>query len=82
VRELFLNVNTLVNNFKKLFLKAFRIEIYKYVMPNVALPPEPYSPGGVLGLKQLPFVLIILNSLKLIIIEKLKEKNIVSTKKM
>jgi hypothetical protein len=63
VRELFLNVNTLVNNFKKVFLKALRyVEVYKDVLPNVALLPEPYSPGEVLVLKQLPFVMIILNS--------------------
>jgi hypothetical protein len=42
VRELFPNVNTLVNNLKKVFLKApHRVEVYKDVLPNVALPPEP-----------------------------------------
>lgn len=41
VRELFPNVNTLVNNFKKVLLKTpHYVEVYKEVMPNVPLPPE------------------------------------------
>lgn len=42
MRGLFPNVNALVNNFKKVFLKApHRVEVYKDILPNVALPPEP-----------------------------------------
>jgi hypothetical protein len=41
VRELFPNVNTLVNNLKRVFLKApHRVEVYTDVLPNVVLPPE------------------------------------------
>lgn len=42
VREMYPNVNTLVNNLKKVFLKApQRVDVYKEIMPSVPLPPEP-----------------------------------------
>jgi len=42
VRELFPKVNTLINNGKKIFLKApSRISIFKEVMNDTPLPPVP-----------------------------------------
>ena len=42
LRELSPLVNKLVNNGKKVFLKApRRVEVFKSVMPNISLPPEP-----------------------------------------
>lgn len=41
VREMYPNVNTLVSNLKKVFLKApQRVDVYKEIMPSVSLPPE------------------------------------------
>ncbi|KAF0760196.1 DUF659 domain-containing protein [Aphis craccivora] len=42
VRDMFPNVNKLVNNIKKIFLKApSRVEVYREIMQNIPLPPEP-----------------------------------------
>jgi len=42
VRELFPNVNKLINNVKKCFLKSpSRIQLYKETLPGFPLPPEP-----------------------------------------
>lgn len=42
VRELFPNVNKLINNVKKCFLKSpSRIQLYKETLPGLPLPPEP-----------------------------------------
>lgn len=42
VREMFPDINTLVNNGKKMFLKApARINIYKEMLPGKSLPPQP-----------------------------------------
>lgn len=42
VRELFLNVNKLINNVKKSILKSFyRIPLHKEIRPGLQLPPEP-----------------------------------------
>jgi len=42
VRELFTKVNTLINNGKKIFLKASsRISIYKEEINDIPLPPVP-----------------------------------------
>lgn len=82
VRELFPNVNTLVNNLKKVFLKApHRVEVYKDVLPNVALPPEPILTRWGTWIEAATFCADNFEQLKIIIIEKLKEKNVVSIKK-
>lgn len=42
VRELYPDINTLVNNLKKVFLKSpSRVDIYKEILPTAPLPPEP-----------------------------------------
>lgn len=42
IREYFPNVNKLISSVKKVFLKApLRIEIYREILPNTPLPPEP-----------------------------------------
>lgn len=42
VRDIHPKVNKLINNVKKTFLKApSRVQIYKEVLPDVPLPPEP-----------------------------------------
>lgn len=42
VRELFPDVNKLINNVKKSFLKSpSRIQLYKEILPGLSLPPEP-----------------------------------------
>jgi len=42
VRDMFPNVNKLVNNIKKVFLKApSRVEVYREIMQDIPLPPEP-----------------------------------------
>ena len=42
VRDMFPNVNKLVNNIKKIFLKApSRVEVYREIMQDIPLPPEP-----------------------------------------
>lgn len=42
VREIYPNVNTLINNIKKSFLKApSRVQLYREELPGVPLPPEP-----------------------------------------
>uniref|UniRef100_A0A2S2PVX4 DUF659 domain-containing protein n=1 Tax=Sipha flava TaxID=143950 RepID=A0A2S2PVX4_9HEMI len=42
VRELFPDVNKLINNVKKSFLKSpSRIQLYKEMLPGLPLPPEP-----------------------------------------
>jgi len=39
---MFPNVNKLVNNIKKIFLKApSRVEVYREIMQDIPLPPEP-----------------------------------------
>jgi hypothetical protein len=82
VRELFPNVNTLVNNLKKVFLKApHRVEVYKDVLPNVALPPESILTRRGTWIETATFCADNFEQLKIIIIEKLKEKNVFSIKK-
>jgi hypothetical protein len=42
VREMFPNVNKLIGNLKKVFLKAlYHVQVHKEILPNVPLPPEP-----------------------------------------
>jgi len=41
-REMFPNVNKLVSNIKKVFLKSpYHVQVYKEISPNIPLPPEP-----------------------------------------
>lgn len=42
VRELYPDINKLVNNLKKVFFKSpSRVEVYKEILPNIPLPPKP-----------------------------------------
>lgn len=81
VRELFPNVNKLVNNLKKVFLKApHHVEIYEEVMPNIPLPPEPILIRWSTWIGSATFCADHFESLKIIFTEKLNDTNVVSTK--
>jgi hypothetical protein len=42
IREMFPNVNKLVSNIKKVFLKVlYHAQVYKEIFPDVSLLPEP-----------------------------------------
>ncbi|XP_060837117.1 uncharacterized protein LOC132919483 [Rhopalosiphum padi] len=42
VREMYPDVNSLINNIKKVFLKApYHVQVYKELLPDIPLPPEP-----------------------------------------
>ncbi|KAL4141465.1 hypothetical protein QTP88_004102 [Uroleucon formosanum] len=81
VREMYPNVNTLVSNLKKVFLKApQRVDVYKEIMPNVPLPPEPVLTRWGTWIKAANFCADHFDNLK-IILQKLEDKNVVSIKK-
>jgi hypothetical protein len=41
VREMFSNVNKLISNLKKVFLKApYHVQVHKEILPNVPISPE------------------------------------------
>lgn len=70
VRELFPNVNILVNNLKKSVLKTpHRVEVYKDVLQNVALPPEPILTRWGTWIEAATFCADNFEQLKIIIIE-------------
>lgn len=65
-----------------MFLKApHRVEIYKDVMPNAPLPPEPILTRWGTWIEAATFCADNFEQLKIIIIEKLKDKNVVCIKK-
>lgn len=81
VKELFPNVNILVNNFKKVFLKAHnRVEAYKENIPYVTLLPKPVLTRWGTWIKEAVFCTDHFELLKIIIIEKLKDENVASIK--
>jgi len=42
IREMFPNVNKLINNIKNVFLKApYHVQVYKKILPNKPLPQKP-----------------------------------------
>ncbi|KAL4092191.1 hypothetical protein QTP88_026733 [Uroleucon formosanum] len=82
VREMYPNVNTLVRNLKKVFLKApQRVDVYKEIMPSVPLPPEPVLTRWGTWIKAANFCADHLDNLK-IILQKLEDKNVFSIKKL
>lgn len=65
-----------------MFLKApHRVEVYKEAMPNVPLPPEPIITRWGTWIEAAIFCADHFDQLKRIIIEKLKDKNVVSITK-
>ncbi|CAI6357265.1 unnamed protein product [Macrosiphum euphorbiae] len=76
VREMYPNVNTLVSNLKKVFLKALqRVDVYKEIMPSVPLPPEPVLTRWGTWIKAANFCADHFDNLK-IILQKLEDKNV------
>ncbi|CAI6344410.1 unnamed protein product [Macrosiphum euphorbiae] len=42
VREMYPDVNKLISNIKKVFLKSpYHVQVYKEILPDTPLPPEP-----------------------------------------
>lgn len=81
VRELYPNVNTLVGNLKKVFLKApQRVDVYKEIMPSVPLPPEPVLTRWGTWIEAANFCADHFDDLK-IIFQKLEDKTVVSIRK-
>ncbi|VVC34838.1 Ribonuclease H-like domain [Cinara cedri] len=81
VREMYLNVNTLVSNLKKVFLKApQRVNVYKEIMPSVPLPPVPVLTRWGTWVETANFCADHFDNLK-IILQKLEDKNVVSIQK-
>lgn len=81
VREMYPNVNTLVSNLKKVFLKApQRVDVYKEIMPSVPLPPEPVLTRWGTWVEAANFCANHFDNLK-IILQKLEDKNVVSIQK-
>ncbi|VVC33355.1 Ribonuclease H-like domain [Cinara cedri] len=77
VREMYLNVNTLVSNLKKVFLKApQRVDVYKEITPSVPLPPKPVLTRWGTWVEAANFCADHFDNLK-IILQKLEDKNVV-----
>jgi len=75
VREMFPNVNKLFSNIKKVFLKApYHVQVYKEILPNISLPPEPVLTRWGTCLEAAVFNCNNIESLKNII-DKLSEKS-------
>jgi len=81
VREMYPNVNTLVSNLKKVFLKApQRVDVYKEIMSSVPLPPEPVLTRWGTWVEAANFCADHFDKLK-IILQKLDDKNVASIQK-
>lgn len=81
VREMYLNLNTLVSNLKKVFLKTpQKVDVYKEIMSSVPLLPEPVLTRWGTWIEAANFCADHFGDLK-IILQKLEDTTVVSIQK-